>query len=288
MLPANATQHSQSLFTYAVTLIQSCPTVLYDEAGVSGSVARGVADQFSDCEIPFWLDKLQDADTYKTWLESSGRNVKIMRESAEPDKALYLEYLIDGVKVCTIWQTWERLEEVFAALKDNQLPHDPTTPWMLSHLIPIGTAPRLQKYLTQIQNYPDNLRHNIIEKQLAFWRWKLGVADVFLAEASAHRRHLYDLRSRQLVNINSILNTLFAYNRLWLPEAKWYNEGIEKMTHKPHRLIQRIDLLLIQDNPKILLPTMCSLMLDTIHIIADEFTVDDIITGLENFTWIDA
>ena len=113
MLPVNATRHSQSLFSYAMTLIESCPTALYDEAAVSGSVARGRADQFSDCEIPFWMGELQDAQIYKTWIESFGRDAKLMRESLEPDKALYLEYVMDGVKVCTIWQTWDRLDEIF-------------------------------------------------------------------------------------------------------------------------------------------------------------------------------
>ena len=286
MLPANATRHSQELFTYAMTLIESCPTSLYDEAAVSGSVARGRADQFSDCEIPFWMGELQDAQIYKTWIESLSPDAKLMRESLEPDKALYLEYVMDGVKVCTIWQTWDRLDEIFTALDANQLPPDPSGPWMLSHLVPFGAAPRLQDYRTRIQDYSDDLRRNIIEKELAFWRWKIGVADVFLAEAAAYRHQLVDLRSRQMTNITSILNILFAYNRLWIPDRKWYNEGIQEMTQKPPTLIQVIDLLLTEDDPKILLPTMRSLMIETMRVIADEFTVDDLITGLEGIAFM--
>lgn len=286
MLPANATRHSQLLFTYAMTLIESCPTSLYDEAAVSGSVARGCADQFSDCEIPFWMGELQDVPIYKTWIESLGSDAKLMRESLQPDKALYLEYVIDGVKVCTIWQTWNRLDEIFTALDANQLPQDPSGPWMVSHLVPIGDAPRLQKYRTRIQDYPDTLRRNIIEQQLAFWRWKIGVADVFLAEAAAYRRQLVDLRTRQMTNIKSILNILFAYNRLWIPDVKWYNEGIQEMTQKPPTLIPAIDLLLTTADPEILLPTMRSLMIETMRVIAGEFSVDDLIIGLEGITFM--
>lgn len=286
MLPANATRHSQLLFTYAMTLIESCPTSLYDEAAVSGSVARGCADQFSDCEIPFWMGELQDVPIYKTWIESLGSDAKLMRESLQPDKALYLEYVIDGVKVCTIWQTWNRLDEIFTALDANQLPQDPSGPWMVSHLVPIGDTPRLQKYRTRIQDYPDALRRNIIEQQLAFWRWKIGVADVFLAEAAAYRRQLVDLRTRQMANIKSILNILFAYNRLWIPDVKWYNEGIQEMTQKPPTLIPAIDLLLTTADPEILLPTMRSLMIETMRVIAGEFSVDDLIIGLEGITFM--
>lgn len=286
MLPASATPHSQSLFTYTLTLIEACPTALYDEAAVSGSVARGCADQFSDCEIPFWMDELQDAHIYKTWLESLSHTANLMRESVEPGEALYLEYVLDGVKVCTIWQTWSRLDEIFTALEANQLPHDPAGPWMVSHLVPVGDAPRLQNYQSRLQDYPNDLRHSIIEKELAFWRWKIGVADVFLAEAAAYRHQLYDLRTRQMTNIRSILYILFAYNRQWIPDRKWYNDGIQDLPQKPPNLSPIIDCLLTEDDPQILLPTMRSLMVDTLRVIADEFTVDDLITGLEEIAFM--
>ena len=89
-----------------------------------------------------------------------------------------------------------------------------------------------------------------------------------------------------MTNITSILNILFAYNRLWIPDVKWYNEGIQEMTQKPPTLIQIIDLLLTKDDPEILLPTMRSLMIETMRVIADEFTVNDLITGLEGITFM--
>ncbi|MCB9449860.1 MAG: DUF4037 domain-containing protein [Anaerolineaceae bacterium] len=287
LLPPDASPHSQSLFEYALILISACPAALYDEAAVSGSVARGRADQFSDCEIPFWMDTLQNAIIYKTWLESFSQGALLMRESTEADKALYLEYKMDGVKVCTIWQTWGRMNEIFTALDANQLPHDPSGPWVISHLIPIGSAPRLQQLQTRVQNYPDTLRRSIIEKELAFWRWKVGVADIFFAEAAAHRHQLYDLRTRQMTNIRSILQILYAYNRQWIPDAKWYNEGIQAVTQKPPHLSQTIDRLLTEDDPHIILPTMRELMVGTLHVIAEEFAVDDLITALEGYTFID-
>jgi hypothetical protein len=157
---------------------------------------------------------------------------------------------------------------------------------MLSHLVPFGDAPRLHGYQTRLRDYPDNLRRNVIEKELAFWRWKIGVADIFLAEAAAYRRQLIDLRSRHMTNIKSILHILFAYNRLWIPDRKWYNEGIQEMTQKPPTLIQVIDLLLTDDDPEILLPAMRSLMIETLRVIADEFAVDDLITGLEGIVFM--
>jgi hypothetical protein len=45
------------------------------------------------------MGELQDAHAYKAWIESLGRDAKLMRESLEPDKALYLEYVMADVKV---------------------------------------------------------------------------------------------------------------------------------------------------------------------------------------------
>ena len=146
MLPSGATEISKALFTQALIYLKTCPPTLYDEVALSGSVARGVADQYSDCEVAFWVTELQSAAAYKAWLESLGSEVKLMRESPDGEKALYLEYNIDGVKLGTIWQTWQNLDEVLTALSNDRLPTRESDVWMLSNLIPIGDAPRLRTY----------------------------------------------------------------------------------------------------------------------------------------------
>lgn len=281
MLPPNASAHSKKLFAIASAFLATGPQSLYEEIAVSGSVARGTADEYSDCEIGVWVNTLQPPDVYKQWLESLGSQRKLMRESPDRDVALYLEYDIDGAKLCLVWQTWKNLENVRTALENFRLSENETDPWMLSSLIPIGDAPRLKQYQALTAVYPDALRHNLIEAQLKTWRWLMGVADVFIGKSVARRGQLYDLRRRQLLTIKDIFAMLFAYNRLWLPDGKWFTAESARMTHKPPQLIERIDTLLTEHDPALLTETMRNLLVDTLKILASDFAVQDIITGLE-------
>ncbi len=281
MLPPNATSYSQELFAHTQNFLKTCPKTLCEEMAISGSVARGAADQYSDCEVGLWSATLQPADAYKSWLESLGNDVRLMRESPDGDEALYLEYDIDGVKLTTIWQTWHKLDNAMAAIESNNLPHDETAPWMLSHLIPIGDTPRLKGYQAQVSSYPDSLRSTLIEDKLRVWRWLIGVADVFLGEPVARRGQLYDLRRRQLMTIHDVFFVLFAYNHLWMPDSKWFGIEAARMAKKPLNLLERIDILLTEREPVTLLQTMRSLQVDTLKILSDDFAVDDLITKLE-------
>lgn len=281
MLPQNASTYSESLFRRACELLSTCPRALYEEMAVSGSVARGVADQYSDCEVGIWVNALQPPEVYKAWLESLGSESTLMRESPDRDVALYLEYNIDGLKLCTVWQTWHKLDAIREALNESRLPEGETNLWMLSHLIPIGAAPRLQEYRALAEHYPDSLRRDLIERRLSTWRWLMGVADVFIGESVARRGQLYDLRRRQLLTIGDIFFMLFTYNRLWLPDAKWYTTESVRLKHKPANLIERIDTLLTERDPYTLMHTMRQLQVDTLNILSDEFAVDDIRAGLE-------
>ncbi len=281
MLPQNASLHSERLFRHAKDFLKTCPPALFEEVAVSGSVARGIADQYSDCEVAFWSESLLPVDDYKTWLESLGNNVKLMRETPVGNTALYLEYDIDGVKLGTIWETWNHLDAVLTALKANRLPSRETDNWMLFHLIPMGDAPRLKAYQSSVAEYPDTLRHHIIEERLSAWRWLIGVSDVFIGEPVARRGQLYDLRRRQLLSLRDIFFMLFAYNRLWLPEAKWYAEEAKRMTHKPANLVERMDTLLTERDPYTVLETMRQLKIDTLKILSSDFEVKDLITGFE-------
>jgi hypothetical protein len=220
-------------------------------------------------------------DGYKTWLESLGNDAKLMRETADRGRALYLEYNVDSVKLCAIWQTWDTLKDVLTALKADRLPENETDVWMLLHLIPIGDAPRLRDYQALVTEYPDTLRHRIIEAQLRIWRWRMGVSDVFMAEPAARRGQLYEVRRQQLLTIKTIFSMLFAYNRLWLPDAKWYREETIHMTQKPSHLIERMETLLTERDPYTLMETMRRLQVDTLKVLSDEFDVVDIITVIE-------
>lgn len=56
----------------ARALIERCPTDLDHEIAVTGSVARGVADESSDVELNLWVDALPEARRFRFWLDEVG------------------------------------------------------------------------------------------------------------------------------------------------------------------------------------------------------------------------
>jgi len=49
-----------------------CFNDLGREIAVTGSVARGVADEYSDVELNLWVDVLPAAEGWRAWLEGMG------------------------------------------------------------------------------------------------------------------------------------------------------------------------------------------------------------------------
>ncbi|HEX2619326.1 MAG TPA: hypothetical protein VHL11_04240 [Phototrophicaceae bacterium] len=83
-LPSNASSYSQNLFNQAYSFLTTFPRSFYEECAISGSVARGVADQYSACETDLWSRELQTAHVYKPgWSRLEARSAhELMRESA--------------------------------------------------------------------------------------------------------------------------------------------------------------------------------------------------------------
>src|SRR5687768_9593891 len=72
ILPANSTETSHRLYTIACAMMNERAQDLGHEIALTGSVSRGVADEFSDIELNFWVDELQRQDVYLDWLRGIG------------------------------------------------------------------------------------------------------------------------------------------------------------------------------------------------------------------------
>ena len=283
MFLSNATPHSQRLFSLAATIAPLCPLSVDDEATVTGSVSRGVADSLSDIELNFWVGQLQPVEVYRDWASSLGvqgdPSLLIWRQSAD---ICQIKVTISGVNYDFIWQTWHSLDQALAPLDDRQLPADPTLPWMLFHAIPLGSATRFATYQDRVAIYPEALRQNIIHQHVATWRRMLHVPHIFFASAQVERGQIHDLRRRQLMGVDSILKVLFAYNRLWQPDFKWIAEESQRLNFQPPQLVERINALLSVADREATVFSMARLFDDTLQILADEFDVADMLEQLRN------
>lgn len=283
MLHKNASQRSHELFDRALDIFKTCPHNLYEEAAVSGSVARGDADQHSDLEMSFWGRALPPVDACHTWIHSLGVDVDEARPiRVESDDCMILVYRIDDLKIDLFWETWALIEAIAASLEADQWPRDMRDGWMVSNLVPLGESPRLKAYQEPLI-YPETLRHQLIENDLRIWRQLANVPDVFLAEAVAHRGNIYDLRRRSMMGIESMFKMLFAFNRLWQPHEKWWPVEYQRMAIKPENFFDQANRILCEQDPQTFMILMRNLMIDVLKVLSTEFEVDNIITALEQF-----
>ena len=95
------------------------------------------------------------------------------------------------------------------------------------------------------------------------------------------RREIIDIKRRQMMSVKSILGALYAYNRLWLPDGKNIISDCELLPVKPDNLQNRIQSVLANSDVLSSIREAFALKIDVLHILKDEFPVDDLFALLQ-------
>jgi len=95
------------------------------------------------------------------------------------------------------------------------------------------------------------------------------------------RGEIIDIKRRQMMSVQSILSVLFAYNRLWLPDGKSLISDCELLPVKPKNLQNRIHAVLVNSDVLASSREAFALKIDALHILKDEFYVDDLFEPLQ-------
>jgi hypothetical protein len=114
-LPKDATSFSQARYALACELAEQCPAELGQAIAITGSVARGVSDQFSDSELSFWVEEHHGLEVYRDWLRSQGAQVAAQpKRECHYGPALLTKSWYKGVFLEAGWQPWSALERQLA------------------------------------------------------------------------------------------------------------------------------------------------------------------------------
>ena len=109
LLPANATVASQQRAKIAERLVDACPSDLADEIALTGSTARGVADDDSDLELNLWCETLPPLSERVAWLSAAGATDVQVEDAPRPDNSHWIKFRLDGLPAEVGWQTVEAL-----------------------------------------------------------------------------------------------------------------------------------------------------------------------------------
>ncbi len=276
MLPADASAFSRDRYNLARALTHTCPADLGQTIALTGSVARGVADRFSDIELTFFVDALRAPEDYLTWLHEAGAVVEPLEDDAVSPGTVLTKSWYRGVFIEAAWQTWAGCEAELrlafnGATDDHWLL---TRAWHIVHAVPLRSGPQLTDWQDQLAHYPDDLQARLIQQGARAW-----------AEPHWYPRsivNLWPLVSRDarvvlayylLREVESALRVLFASNRQWEPDWKWLAPESRRLTQMPRDLVARVNAVFALDDPVRSARGCLELILDILDLVPEQYDV---------------
>lgn len=271
-LPKGSTRRSKELLHLARQLADSCPLELGPEIALTGSVARGWADEHSDIELGLWVERLPEREEWEPWLRSIGATDIRPSFPLGSDGWLWTIYRFHGIWVemgfATLAGQDELLERIAAGeVTDHNLLILAST---MRDAIPLRTGGWIEAWQRRLEHYPDGLAAQIIRSNTWVWsdphtppvRWAL-----------ADRHDLPALSLRLQWDIDNLIRVLFAANRTWEPDMKWLARTTAGLQLKPERLAERIDNILTLANSHRSVAEMFRLILEMLALVPAEHDV---------------
>ena len=250
------TPRSDGLRQLAQRVADTLPVEIAEEVVLTGSVARGVADELSDIEMlvvtrePLELEQcfrlareagLEGLDTWGP-REGPARRVSGHREDVAHE---------------LIWWPRGYAQAQVDALHAGATP---STADALVHGVPLRTAGLLAAWQERLSEYPEGLAAARIEEAALRWGGfsPAGVLTLLRpGDRLALTEWLVDAATR-------VLTIVFALNRVWQPTPKRLAARVAPLAVKPDRLAGRIDEALTEPDPRRALLAMTELQRDTV------------------------
>lgn len=266
------TNDGAHLYRTAVSIANRIPDELADAVGVTGSVALGRPDRFSDIDLNAWSHEIDGVAAYSDWFVAEGaEEILVLREVQTDHRHFVYRYADTFVDID--WTTWRRFD---AALADVDLmltgeieasDELQLIPWMLSRLLVLrwGELPeRIMRYRT----YPVEFGDHVVTEQIHEWLMKAQFPPSKLSNHDAFARgELPYARQRQLDDIRSVFRVLFALNRMWMPDARWLIAEARELAVRPDALLERVGRVLFESEASV--AALLQLIGDTMALMPD-------------------
>ena len=230
------------------------------EVVLTGSVARGVADDVSDIEMLVVTEQsLSLAGAFELARGVGLEERDSWGDPSTPTRRVF-GYL-DGQPVETIWWSRSLADELFGVGGSAEA---------LASGVPLRTSGLLARWQERLADYPDELAAERIEQAAERWGGfaPAGLLTIVREDGTLARMEwLVDSAQRALTIV-------YALNRVHQPTAKRLAARVADLPVKPERLAERIDEALGEPDPRRALLTMTGLQLDTVRLAPDGPNVD--------------
>ena len=278
-LPSDATDPSRLRYERAQELVAKCPPELGREIAVTGSVARGVADDASDIELNFWTDEIPSGNTRELWLREMGADELVVDAIPGADGTAWVICFLGGIQIEAGWQSIEQQRDLVRQLAEGSvLDHRRL---IVADALRSGISLRsiglLAGWQAQLSEFPVGLGDRLIEQSVERWSWPP------FHWTLAQRGEWLAVSSRLVGDVGAVLRILCALNRQWEPDWKWLRERTGTFDVAPERLAERIDDIFSSQSAERAVELCLELVLDTLRLIPERPDAAHAITIVEEY-----
>jgi hypothetical protein len=265
MLLPSATPESERRAALAAEFVRTCPPELGPEIAITGSVARGIADQGSDIELNLWADSLPPREAREDWLRAAGAT-EIFADMGSSDGSVWITCQFQGFWIEAGWQALAAQEQLLRGILTGQVLDSARFVMAdtIAHAVPLRSNGALSTWQQQLAHYPEDLREQVIASNTAVW----GMPHAVNGRWTLCRRGDEPALTQRLVwDFANIWSLLFALNHRWEPDRKWVRWTVAELAITPERLAERIDAVFGAAPPEQRIVTCFELILDTLALL---------------------
>lgn len=252
MLPVHATSASIRRLALAQELVASCPDVIHltpvNEIALTGSSARGLADELSDLEINVWTDTPLSVEDITGWLSAAGAHDLIPEATPRDDDSRWISGRLDGIPLEVGNQTFYELARTVERLVGDAELSDA---WiglgdLLTHAVPLRTSGQYAHLTAPLHTYPPALRQRLLAESSAHLR----KCDPAQAERLLRRGEWIALAAVIASDCAALLRYLYAYDQRWQPGRKWTLSAADDLPSAPDDLLDQIEVFTRARSPE--------------------------------------
>lgn len=248
---------------------------------LTGSVAEGLCDEYSDCEMIFYYDELPLIEELDLARQKNQSSELLWSVGSLGEGSWGESYLINGIEFQIGHETivnWEKEISKILEAFDLSPMHKAMTGTLIG--IPLFGEVLIQKWKDRIASYPDGLAIVMIQHYLKF-------VPVWGTQAKLARRDATLWYHQILVeSVQNLLGVLAGLNRLYYStfQFKRMRRFIEQMRITPENLGDRLeDLFRIE--PTIAVLELEVLVQETIELVEIQMPQIDTTTVRQKLGW---